>query len=150
MSETKAKPTGPIPPYFETLDGELAIGGTTASVLVAEAGDTPLFVYSTAALEARVDELRAGMPEQLGIHYAMKANPFAPLLGWMKGRVDGFDVASGGELKLALDAGVRSDPLDAGARMLPAMKMPRLVEALVAEDKGLRVGTVPILGGVSL
>lgn len=111
MSETKAKPTGPIPPYFSAQDGELAIGGKTASALVAEAGDTPLFIYSTAALEARIGELRAAMPEQLGIHYAMKANPFAPLLGWMKGRVDGFDVASGGELKLALDAGVAADKI---------------------------------------
>ncbi len=105
------KPTGPIPPYFAAQDGELAIGGKTASALVAEAGDTPLFVYSTTALEARVGELRAAMPKQMGIHYAMKANPFAPLLGWMKGRVDGFDVASGGELKLALDAGVAADKI---------------------------------------
>ncbi|HMU22301.1 MAG TPA: pyridoxal-dependent decarboxylase, exosortase A system-associated [Sphingorhabdus sp.] len=111
MSEVKAKPTGPIPPYFETIDGELAVGGRTASALVAEAGDTPLFVYSTSALEARIGELRAAMPDRLGIHYAMKANPFAPLLGWMKGRVDGFDVASGGELKLALDAGVAAEKI---------------------------------------
>lgn len=90
------KPTGPIPPYFQSINGELAIGGKSASALVAEAGDTPLFVYSTAALEARIAELRAAMPERLAIHYAMKANPFAPLLEWMGSRVDGFDVASGG------------------------------------------------------
>jgi diaminopimelate decarboxylase len=100
------KPTGPIPPYFATLNGELAIDGTTASALVAEAGDTPLFVYSTEALAARIAELRAAMPSSLAIHYAMKANPFGPLLQWMNGRVDGFDVASGGELALALAAGV--------------------------------------------
>lgn len=103
------KPTGPIPPYFSTLEGELAIGGKAASALVAEAGDTPLFVYSTQALDARIAELRAAMPEQLAIHYAMKANPFAPLLRHMVSRVDGFDLASGGELKLALDAGVPAD-----------------------------------------
>jgi hypothetical protein len=34
--------------------------------------------------------------------------------------------------------------------MLPAMKMPRLVDALTAEDKSIRVGTVPILGSVVL
>ena len=111
MSEAKAKPTGPIPPYFAVKNGELAIGGKSASELVAAAGDTPLFVYSTSALEARVGELRAAMPKQLGIHYAMKANPFSPLLGWMKDRVDGFDVASGGELQLALDAGVAADKI---------------------------------------
>ena len=103
------KPIGPIPPYFATLNGELAIGGKTASALVAEAGDTPLFVYSTDALSARIVELRAEMPAAVAIHYAMKANPFAPLLQWMSGRVDGFDVASGGELQLALAAGVPAD-----------------------------------------
>ncbi len=41
-------------------------------------------------------------------------------------------------------------PLSAGARPLPAMKMPRLVDALTAEDPSVRVGTVPILGGISL
>jgi diaminopimelate decarboxylase len=105
------KPTGPIPLYFQSINGELAIGGKSASALVAEAGDTPLFVYSTAALEARIAELRAAMPEQLAIHYAMKANPFAPLLEWMGSRVDGFDVASGGELQLALAAGVAAEKI---------------------------------------
>lgn len=109
MSEAKAKPTGPIPPYFETIAGELAVGGKTASALVDEAGDTPLFVYSTDALGARLAELRTAMPERLAIHYAMKANPFAPLLAWMNRRVDGFDVASGGELQIALDAGVEAE-----------------------------------------
>ncbi len=41
-------------------------------------------------------------------------------------------------------------PLSAGARPLPAMQMPRLVEALSAEDRSVRVGTVPLLGSVSL
>jgi diaminopimelate decarboxylase len=105
------KPVGPIPPYFAAVDGELAIGGKSASALVEAAGDTPLFVYSTAALDARLAELRAAMPASLAIHYAMKANPFGPLLRHMATRVDGFDVASGGELLLALDAGVAADKI---------------------------------------
>jgi diaminopimelate decarboxylase len=100
------KPTGPIPPYFGAHRGELVIGGKTASALVAEAGDTPLFVYATDALSARIAELRAALPSQLALHYAMKANPFPSLLAWMAERVDGFDVASGGEMALALEAGV--------------------------------------------
>ena len=107
MSEVKAKPTGPIPPYFATIDSELAICGRTASALVVEAGDTPLFVYSTDALSRRIAELRAAMPDQLSLHYAMKGNPFPPLLEWMRDRVDGFDVASGGELQLAMAVGFR-------------------------------------------
>jgi diaminopimelate decarboxylase len=100
------KPTGPIPPAFACLDGELAISGQRVSAIAEQAGDTPLFVYSADLLRQRVVELRAAMPDRLAIHYAMKANPFGPLLSLMSGLVDGFDVASGGELELALTAGV--------------------------------------------
>lgn len=107
----KAKATGPIPPAFVAQDGELAVGGKTVSALVEQAGDTPLFVYSKDMLAARVAELRAAMPDRLAIHYAMKANPFAPLLEHMNGLVDGFDLASGGEMELALAAGVSADQM---------------------------------------
>ena len=100
------KPLGPIPAGFAAIDGELAIAGRKASDLVAEAGETPLFVYSRELLARRVAELRAAMPERLAIHYAMKANPFGPLLQAMGELVDGFDVASGGELALAMTAGL--------------------------------------------
>lgn len=102
------KPTGPIPAGYTSIDGELSIGGFTATALVEKAGDTPLFVYSTNHLRDRVDALRAAMPDRLAIHYAMKGNPFPPLLSFMNGVVDGFDVASGGELELALAAGVEA------------------------------------------
>ena len=100
------KPTGPIPAGYSALDGELAIGGRTVSDLVAQAGDTPLFVYSAKHMRDQVVALRAAMPQRLAIHYAMKGNPFPPLLRLMNTLVDGFDLASGGELALALAAGV--------------------------------------------
>ncbi|MGX7895096.1 pyridoxal-dependent decarboxylase, exosortase A system-associated [Tsuneonella sp. HG222] len=103
------KPLGPIPAGYETLDGELAIGGRTASALVDEAGGTPLFVYSAGLIRARIASLRAAMPERLRIHYAIKANSFAPVLGLMAGLVDGFDIASGGELAMAQAAGLPAD-----------------------------------------
>lgn len=100
------KPLGPIPPGFAAIDGELAVAGRTASQLVEEAGGTPLFVYSRALVDQRISELRAAMPARLGINYAIKANPFAPLLAHMAGLVDGFDIASGGELAMAQAAGL--------------------------------------------
>ncbi|HOB14050.1 MAG TPA: pyridoxal-dependent decarboxylase, exosortase A system-associated [Novosphingobium sp.] len=100
------KPLGPIPAGYEALDGELAIAGRKASALVAEAGSTPLFVYSRQHLERRAAQLRAAMPRRIAIHYAMKANPFTPVLQAMSDLVDGFDVASGGELAMALAAGL--------------------------------------------
>ena len=100
------KPLGPIPSGYQALDGELAIGGRTASALVTEAGGTPLFVYSRDHLDQRMAELRAAMPEQLAIHYAVKANSWRPVLEHMAGLVDGFDIASGGELEIVTAAGI--------------------------------------------
>lgn len=100
------KPLGPIPAGYESLRGELAIGGKTASELVEQAGGTPCFIYSKAQLGRRVAELRAALPARLGINYAVKANPFAPVIAHMAGLVDGFDIASAGELALVQAAGI--------------------------------------------
>lgn len=104
-----SKPMGPTPPGYGAEDGMLLIGGERADALVARAGDTPLFVYGGAMIAVRVAALRAAMPAGLGIHYAIKANPFPPLLALMARLVDGFDIASGGELRAALAAGMSAD-----------------------------------------
>lgn len=103
------KPMGPIPPWFEAEEGMLLIGGCGAAALVDEAGDTPLFVYDMGVVRAKVALLREAMPEGLHLHYAMKANPYAPLLADMTELVDGFDIASGGELEMALGAGMAAE-----------------------------------------
>ncbi len=41
-------------------------------------------------------------------------------------------------------------PMRAGARMLPAMQLPRLVEGLSREDRSVRIGAVPLLGAVKI
>ncbi|PJG49175.1 pyridoxal-dependent decarboxylase, exosortase A system-associated [Sphingobium sp. LB126] len=100
------KPMGPIPPFFTGEEGMLLIGGSGAASLVDEAGDTPLFVYDMGIVKEQVRAFRDAMPSMLSLHYAVKANPYAPLLERMAKLVDGFDVASGGELTRALEAGM--------------------------------------------
>lgn len=100
------KPLGPIPAGFTARDGVLAVDGIKITELIAQAGATPAFVYSSGMIRARVAALRAAMPEALALHYAVKANPFAPLLRLMGTLVDGFDIASGGELGMAREAGL--------------------------------------------
>ena len=93
------KPMGPIPPGFTSdAEGRLLIGERTADQLVAEAGGTPLFVYDTRPIARQIDRFRAAMPEEIALHYAIKANSYAPLLSWIADKIDGFDVASAGEL----------------------------------------------------
>lgn len=98
-----------IHPLFRERDGELAIAGRPAAEWIAAAGgQTPLFVYDRAIIAAKIADLRAALPDEVGIHYAMKANPMPQLVAWMAGQVDGLDVASAGELRVALAAG--ADP----------------------------------------
>lgn len=100
------KPLGPIPTGFAARDGVLAIDGMKVTELVDRAAGTPLFVYSSTLLRARVARLRAAMPERLGLNYAIKANPFTPVLNLLSELVDGFDIASGGELGMVRGCGI--------------------------------------------
>jgi diaminopimelate decarboxylase len=102
------KLAGSIPSDFQAIGSELAIAGSPVSALIAQAGETPLFVYDGGIIRARVASLRQAMPPALAIHYAVKANPQAEVLALMARLVDGFDVASAGELKRAISAGARS------------------------------------------
>ncbi len=90
---------------FAHRDGELLIGGETLSALAARVGTTPFYAYDRQLLRARVAEVRAALPPAIKLHYAMKANPMPAVVCLMAGLVDGIDVASAGELKVALDAG---------------------------------------------
>jgi diaminopimelate decarboxylase len=93
---------------FELSGGELVVGGHCLVRLALRVGRTPFYAYDRGLLAARVAELRAALPPTVKLHYAMKANPFPALVGFMSQRVDGVDVASAGELTVALDAG--ADP----------------------------------------
>ncbi|MEP3051626.1 MAG: pyridoxal-dependent decarboxylase, exosortase A system-associated [Erythrobacter sp.] len=101
----KTKQLGPIPAGFEAINGELDIGGKSASEMVELSGKTPLFVYSRAHLDNRIAALRAVLPSRIGINYAIKANPHPDIINHMAGLVDGFDIASAGELELVREQG---------------------------------------------
>jgi len=103
-----SKPMGAIPAGFKAdADDMLLIGDRRADALVAEAGDTPLFVYDLALIDAKIARFKAAFGD-VDLHFAMKANPYPPLLKHVRSRVDGLDLASGGELRIALEAGIDS------------------------------------------
>lgn len=90
---------------FPVRDDALLVGGMTIGQLAAQAGQTPFYAYDREAMTRRVSELREALPEGLSIHYAIKANPMPAVVDHMAGLVDGLDVASLGELRIALDSG---------------------------------------------
>lgn len=95
------KPMGPIPPDFQARGGELLVGPWRSGDLVREQGPTPLFAYDTSIVATRVERFRSAMPQGVGLHYALKANPCPALLAAIVPLVDGLDVASWRELLLA-------------------------------------------------
>lgn len=100
------KAMGPIPDRFAAgPDGRLEIGGHDVEALVAQAGETPLFVYDSDRIGRRIARFKAAMPDGIALHYAVKANPYPDLLKWICKYVDGFDIASLGELEALEDAG---------------------------------------------
>ena len=92
------KGMGPIPEAFAGDAGSLRIGGHDAEQLVEKAGGTPLFVYDKDFVGRQIARFRFAMPDGVSLHYAVKTNPYAPLLRFLSSHVDGFDVASIGEL----------------------------------------------------
>ncbi len=95
---------------FPVAGAELLVGGQSLSRLAARVGQTPFYAYDRHLMKLRVQQLRTALPAGIKLHYAMKANPMPAVVACMAGLVDGIDVASAGELQVALDAG--ADPAE--------------------------------------
>ncbi|MFF1571982.1 diaminopimelate decarboxylase [Leifsonia sp. NPDC058292] len=98
--------------------GELTVGGVRSSELVAHYG-TPLYVVDEADVRARAAETRSAFVdafERIGsaakVYYAGKAFLSIEVARWMTEAGLNVDVCSGGELAVALAAGV--DPMNLG------------------------------------
>jgi diaminopimelate decarboxylase len=91
---------------FEVLDNCLHIGGLSLPKLVETIGSTPFYAYDSKVMDARVKALRHALPPDIHLHYAMKANPMPEVVQHLAALTDGLDVASAGELRVALNTGV--------------------------------------------
>ncbi len=81
----------------------LQIGGMSLIRLAQRVGTTPFYAYDRQLISERVALLRKHLPAEIQIHYAMKANPMPAVVQHLANLVDGIDVASVGELRVALD-----------------------------------------------
>lgn len=109
--------------------GELQIGSLPLSRLAARVGQTPFYAYSRELIEARTRALRESLGEGVELNYAIKANPMPALVCQMAGLVEGFDVASAGELRVALDAGLPAHRISFAG---PGKRREELVQAVAA------------------
>jgi diaminopimelate decarboxylase len=91
---------------FGRREGRLTVGGVPADRLAERAGSTPYFAYDRALLTDRIALLRATLPTDVQLSYAVKANPMPAVVQHLSGLVDSFDVASAAEMHVALDTAV--------------------------------------------
>jgi diaminopimelate decarboxylase len=92
---------------FAVADDCLQIGGRPLTELAVQVGRTPFYAYDRALLTQRVELLRRTLPAVAHLHYAIKANPMSEVVRHLGALTDGLDVASAGELRIALASGVK-------------------------------------------
>jgi diaminopimelate decarboxylase len=83
--------------------GRLCVGGIDVDRLAERVGSTPFFAYDRGLLTSRIELLRATLPADIELSYAVKANPMPAVVQHLSGFVDAFDVASALEMRTALD-----------------------------------------------
>ena len=114
---------------FAVEGSTLLVGGIPLDRLAESVGQTPFFAYDRRLIGARVDLLRRHLPKSVALHYAIKANPMPALVQYLTGLVDGFDVASAGEMRLALDTGIGPSRISFAG---PGKKDRELAQAIAA------------------
>ena len=140
---------------FTTRSGCLCVGGVPVDVLAERVGGTPFFAYDRGLLTRRVAELRAVLPPDIDLGYAVKANPMPAVVHHLSGLVDHFDVASALELRTALNTTMQPSRVSfAGPGKAPAelsqavaagvtIEMESATEAMRLIEIGERLGIRP-------
>ena len=91
--------------FLSGMDAQGRVGGVSLVDLVAEFG-SPLYVYDGDAIRAQFRAYLAhGLPRELQLHFAMKANSNLAILRLLAAEGAGCDIVSGGELARVLQAG---------------------------------------------
>src|SRR6266850_1813759 len=91
---------------FPVVDDCLQVGGIPLTELARHAGRTPFYAYDRGLITQRVALLRKHLPKEVHLHYAIKANPMPEVVRHLAALMDGLDVASAGELRIALASGM--------------------------------------------
>ncbi|WP_269859236.1 type III PLP-dependent enzyme [Streptomyces sp. RPT161] len=133
----------------------------------------PAYVYDLAALRSHTRTIRSALPDRVELFYAAKANSDPRLLRTLGERVDGFEVASAGELRHvrrlfptsriafggpgktarelshALEAGVERVHVESQheLRVLTTLVGERTVDVLLRVNPPLPLGRLPLVMG---
>lgn len=96
--------------HFDVTDNELTIDGHAITGLARKFG-TPIFIYSSRAIDRQIARLQDVLPTNFDLYYSIKANPNASILKLCLDAGCGLEIASDGELFQALDSGCAPEKL---------------------------------------
>lgn len=131
MKETMSK----MPPahedmnQFQTNQGQLLIGGYTLDGVADLLDKQVFYAYDKSVVKAQIDLFHQHIPNHIKLHYAIKANPYLPVINAMRPWVEGFDVASQKEMLLALQSGMPSRDISFAG---PSKQLAEIRAAIVA------------------
>jgi diaminopimelate decarboxylase len=112
------------------VEGELTVGGISVSELVTAQG-SPLYVYDESDLRERARGYRQAF-STASVFYAAKAFLCTTVARWVQEEGLGIDVASGGEMAVALRAGISGDDIILHGNNKSSDEIERAVAARVA------------------
>lgn len=73
--------------------------------------NTPFYLYDLEVINEKIEAVRQAFGRSLELFYAIKANPNSELLKAMRDKIDGVDIASGGELEISLNTGYEANKI---------------------------------------
>jgi diaminopimelate decarboxylase len=94
--------------YYGVAQGELLVGGVPIQTLAQRYG-TPAFFYDRSTIDKKLDALKAALPSRFSVSYSVKANPNSAIVRYFVSHGCGLEIASSGELAIALEAGCKPE-----------------------------------------
>ncbi|WP_299084277.1 pyridoxal-dependent decarboxylase, exosortase A system-associated [uncultured Paraglaciecola sp.] len=125
----KASPVHADMHQFEVKDTQLQIGGYSLDQLASMLDKQVFYAYDQTVVKAQIDIFHRHIPASIKLHYAIKANPYMPLINAMRPWVEGFDVASQKEMLMAIQSGMPNRDISFAG---PAKQLPEIRAAIVA------------------
>ncbi|MDP2561302.1 pyridoxal-dependent decarboxylase, exosortase A system-associated [Psychrobium sp. 1_MG-2023] len=114
---------------FSLSASQLTMGGLTMSQIENIVGDNAFYAYDKHIIAQTIEQLKQQLPNQIKLHYAIKANPYLPLLHFIAPLVDGLDVASQGELMKAIQTTTPNHNISFAG---PGKRDPELLSAITS------------------
>lgn len=114
--------------HWKVAGKDLTVNGIPVADVVGAAGGTPLYIYERRGMEEMVAQARDAIGGA-DLYYSIKANPFGPIVDFLAQLVDGFDVASAGELLTAINSGKTGESIQFSGPAKEAAEVAQAVSA---------------------